>query len=510
MRRRYEAGTRACAAGDRWSCLAGLALALSTACSPSPAASAATTPDAAAADGSALDVAVLDASAVAATDAAATTDATTDVTANATTDADAEAVDSDTATTLAPDPGPKGPMQPTPGELSIHQLDLPMGLVPKLGEAAIIIGPTGSVTLLDVGNTKHDDEVRAAVVELNTKLLTPARGYPRQRGAHEVDHIVLTHNHGDHIGAVGGLLEGKEALEVTGAIVHRGDVDLGAGANLERWAALCGLLRGAYKGHAVALCAAGSLPKCDAKPGGAFPAVHCDGLLAGDLQDPGDDDAAAPAYLALGGGARLVFIAADARCTGAAGPVAAAAFGHDDSNEENARSLVGIIEHGAFRYHFGGDLTGSGEAGEPDVESHLAQTSAGRFWQSEGVDVVHAHHHARKTSSNVALVGALAPADGRSRNVVAGINRAYLGSPNDAVVARWTAKGRLGAGRMWVTASPVGGASSNDFSALVVAEGEVRVRTFAGGDGYRVQAIGDGSTLSLPFASLRSCKSLLP
>ena len=35
-----------------------------------------------------------------------------------------------------------------------------------------------------------------------------------------------------------------------------------------------------------------------------------------------------------------------------------------------------IIEHGPFRYHWGGDLTGSGDAGEPDVESHLVSVRA--------------------------------------------------------------------------------------------------------------------------------------
>ncbi len=406
---------------------------------------------------------------------------------------------------LQPDPAPTGAMQPIPGQLSIHQLDLPMGLVPKLGEAAIVIGPDGTLALLDVGNSNHDDEVRAAVIALNTTVLTPKRGYPRQRADREVEWVVLTHNHGDHIGAAAALLEGKGALQITRGVVHRGHVDLGAGANLDRWADLCAALHSAQKGRDFGLCASSSVPACDAKLlSGASPATGCPGLRIGKLDDPSDDATGAPTWLDLGGGARLTLIAANARCTGAGAATGVLTFGHSDSNEENARSLVGLVSFGAFRYHFGGDLTGSGAAGEPDVESLLVTTSGPRFWSAEGVDVVHAHHHARKTSSNVALVAALTPKDGHSRNVVAGINSAYLGSPNSAVVSRFTADGRLGAGRFWVTTSAVGGATTSDAPQLVVVKGEVRLRTFAAGQGYRAQGWGAASKLSLAFASVRS------
>lgn len=411
---------------------------------------------------------------------------------------------------LQPDPTPTGQLQPVPGQLSIHQLDLPMGLIPKLGEAAIIIGPDGTLTLLDVGNSNHDDEVREAVIALNTKVLTPKRGYPRQRGEREVEWMVLTHNHGDHIGAAAELLDGKGALQITRGVVHRGHVDLGAGANLKRWGTLCEALYSAQKGRDYGLCAAATVPSCDPdKLSGVVPATACAGLRWGKLDDKTDDAGQTPTWLDLGGGARLTLLAANGRCTGTGDATGKLEFGHSDSNEENGRSLVGLVTFGAFRYHFGGDLTGSGAKGEPDVETLLTKTSGPRFWGPLGVDVVHAHHHARKTSSNATLVAALTPKDGHARNVVAGINRLYLGSPNEAVVLRFTSGGRLGGGRFWATASPAGGASSKDAAELIVVEGEVRVRTFAGGQGYRVQGWGDGSHASLPFASVRSGQSLV-
>ncbi len=422
---------------------------------------------------------------------------------------------------LSPDPKPTSAMPPVPGELSIHQLDLPVGLVPKLGEAAILVGPTGELTLLDIGNTKHDDEVREAVEALNTQWLTPARGYPRQRGKREVEWVVLTHFHGDHIGAAESLLSGKGALSVTRGVVFRGHVDLGEGANLNRWEELCQVVAKLPAARRFPLCTAASVPPCDqGKLKGAYPAVACAGLRRGKLDDPSDDATpgpggklGAPSWLDLGGGARLTLVAANARCTGPGDAETALSFGHDEGNEENGRSLVGLVSYGAFRYHFGGDLTGSGKPGEPDVESALAQTSGPRFWagpggKALGVDVVHAHHHARKTSSNATFVAAVAPKDGLGRNVVAGINSAYLGSPNDAVVARFASGGRLGAGHFWVTKTTVGGMDASDD--LIVADGEVRVRTFAKGAGYRVQAWGGKSKHSQPYAALRSGQQLSP
>lgn len=407
---------------------------------------------------------------------------------------------------LQPDPAPTGAMRPNFGELSIHQLDLPMGLVPKLGEAAIIIGPDGTLTLIDIGNTKHGDEVREAVSALNTKWLTPARGYPKKRNALEVEWVVLTHNHGDHMGAAGELLAGganvgKTALEVTRGVVHRGDVDLGDGANLKRWAELCAALKTAPKDRNYGLCSANSAPPCSEKSlQGVFAATGCPGLRWGRLDDPSDDGAGVPSWLPLGGGARLTLLAANGRCTGQGQTEDKLVFGHKEGNEENGRSLVGIVSWGPFRYHFGGDLTGSGKPGEPDVESLLVKTSGARFWGTDGVDVVHAHHHGRKTSSNMTLVSALAPKDGHGRNVVAGINAAYLGSPATDVVSRFTDAGRLGTGHFWVTKVTVGGHSKG----VIEADGEVRLRTFAKGAGYRMQAWGKGSKASEAFAAVRS------
>ena len=145
-----------------------------------------------------------------------------------------------------------------------------------------------------------------------------------------------------------------------------------------------------------------------------------------------------------------------------------------------------MISHGNFRYGFGGDLHGRPSDG-PDVESHLAQVSAPFFYGPLGLDIVHAHHHARRTASNATFAGAAAPADGRSRNVVAGINEAYYGSPYQEVLDEWTVDDRLEQGHVWVTALTLGGGSSD---AMINAQGRVIIRTVGGGAGYRIQAAG--------------------
>jgi glyoxylase-like metal-dependent hydrolase (beta-lactamase superfamily II) len=412
---------------------------------------------------------------------------------------DARVADAAVADAAPFDPGPEptAPLLPVPGEVTIVQLELPAtGL---LGEAAIIVGPDGTLVLLDVGNSNHADRVREAVRELNTVHLTPARGFAA-RAPLQVEWIVITHFHADHVGAFEPLVTGDEPLAITGGVVYRGHVDLGEAMNTGHWETFCHLTRGPLAAVDVPLCHAAAAPDCDyAQLAGPFPAVGCPGLRAGDLADPGDDADGAAAFVSLGDGARLTLVAAGGHVVGAEGVVASAPFGHDETNQENARSLAGLVEHGAFRYHFGGDLTGAGTTAAPDIESHLVAVAGPVFYGSLGVDVIHVHHHARRTSSNPGFVAALAPADGRSRNAVAGINAAYYGSPHQEILDVWADDDRLGDGRFWVTKRAVSGGTH---AALIDADGPVIVQTIEAGRGYRVQAAGD-ELHSLAFPSLR-------
>ena len=99
--------------------------------------------------------------------------------------------------------------------------------------------------------------------------------------------------------------------------------------------------------------------------------------------------------------------------------------------------------------------------------------------------MIHAHHHVRRTSSNATFVDATAPNDGRSRNVIGGINGGHVGSPHREVLMRFGDDGRLGEGRIWITMSATGGDSH---PALIDADADVILQTLGGGAGYRVQA----------------------
>jgi len=320
-----------------------------------------------------------------------------------------------------PGPEPSAAIRPTPGELSLYQLPL-TGFA--LGEAAAIIGPDGTLVLLDLGNFTHDDIIRDFVKDLNTQELTPERGYPRQRGDLEVDWIVVTHFHTDHSGAYNRLMNNsnnRNNLNVTKGVVHRGFTDLGSGITESNFLAMCSSLRGRLSALNFPMCTSDTQSICDVDAANqTYPAINCGGLFSGDLENSADDSVGEPSSIALGNGASITLIAASNHASNGVQAIAGTPFGVNDNGYENARSLAGLITYGGFHYHFGGDLTGSGRPGDPDVETHLVDVSGPVFWGPLGVDVSHLHHHARNTSSNVRFVDAVAPNDGLTRNAVAG------------------------------------------------------------------------------------------
>lgn len=398
--------------------------------------------------------------------------------------ADAASLGSDTTTADSDADDATAPPAAT-GTLRILHLDLPAGVALAMGQSTLVVGPDGTTVLIDVGNGSHDDEIRAAVEHLNTQILTPANGFA-PRGARQVEWVILTHLHGDHIGGFADLLLGKKALTLTRGIVHRGPVDLGKGANDGDWRPMCVALAGDLKSLHHPLCHAAVAAPCDAGNwSGNYPALDCPELLRGDLATTADDAQGQPTFLDLGGGARLTLHTADGFVSDGK-TLQQVTFGHGDSNEENARSIGGWIAHGPFRYHFGGDLSGSGKDNEPDVETRVAQRALAAFLGPLGADVSHLHHHGRNTSSNATLVQALAPDDGLTRNTVVSLNNSHLGSPHPSVVHRWTDSGRLGAGQLWCLEEAPGGAEAKDFPALLVADATVAVETLQGGTRYRI------------------------
>lgn len=378
----------------------------------------------------------------------------------------------------APKPSDAGPCAPPPaaptkalapvaGELFYAQLGLG-GL--SIGESAIVVGPDGTVVVVDVGNDSHDDDVAKALTDFT--------------GATKVDHIVITHFHSDHGDGLAGLL-GRITLK--GRIVHRGLTDFTAAANNTTIQGICNALA-ARPGVGVGLCTSASAPPCAPSSWvGKYPATSCPGLATADL--------------ALGSGALLDFVAANGFIGKDRYDTAVSPFLESDSNGENARSVVAVMQHGAFRMLLAGDLTGGGSVTD-DVESFYASRLG---LDALGVDVLHASHHGRNTSSNATWTARLLPADGKSRNAVMGVSTAHVGSPHAEVLTTLLASGRLAAGKAWTTRVAATGATA---AGLVDAGGgRLLLATLEGGAAYAIQAVrADGSVIeSRTFRSVRAC-----
>ena len=405
---------------------------------------------------------------------------------------------------FSPGPAPTAALTAIPGELTVIQLNLPPGLSLQIGESAIVIGPNGTVVLLDMGNSNHDNEVSDAIAELNTSVLTPARGFA-PRSKLQVDWVVITHFHGDHVGSAPTLLKSGDAkaLTVTKGIVHRGLVDLGASSvNNGAYNSFCAAVTGGYAAKNRPMCVqGGAAPPCNTSQfSGSYAATGCPGLTQGDVESSADDAQKLPAFISLGSGARLTLTGADTFVFDGQTTASVASFGVSDNEHENARSLSGLISYGAFRYHFGGDMTGGGGSpSTPDVEGPFIAKAGPLHYGALGADVIHAHHHARDSSSNAALANVLAPIDGKGRNIVAGINSSYGDAPSPPVLSSWTDGNRLGAGRFWITEK---GLLGNENAKVTNAKGPVIVQTVQHGVGYWVQAAGSSLT-SNAFESVR-------
>ena len=366
---------------------------------------------------------------------------------------------------------------PIPGELFYAQIGL-SGV--SLGEAAVVVGTDGTTVLIDVGNDSHDDDVREWLDDLVGQINTTS-GFQRHAEG-TVDIIVLTHYHADHSDGVADL---SNRVDVNRFIVHRGLFDIGQ-ANLDTVEKVCQAAR-ENPSHEVVLCEGRSPSSCDPEDWtGNYPAQSCSGWSTS-LGDAQLD------VWAVNG------IWGDESREALLGP-----FVGDESNIENARSMVGWLSHGNFRLVFAGDLTGGGSDTD-DIEGFFVpQLATIEGVADYGVDVLHAGHHGRDTSSSQSWVDLWLPADGRDRNVVAGISRGHVGSPHEEVLDRMLSENRLGDGFFWATTlAPFGEAHER----LVDADGgAILIRTEDGGRGYVIQAIDDDGEpfFTRHFSAVRS------
>jgi glyoxylase-like metal-dependent hydrolase (beta-lactamase superfamily II) len=295
-----------------------------------------------------------------------------------------------------------------------------------IGQATLIVASDGTSALVDVGNDAHADEVAAAV--------------DRHGLDGAVDHVVLTHLHADHLGAFDALFGPGGPLTVRGSVVWRGYVhteDANRGEAQEVQELLADLPE-------VALC----------------DDAGCPGL---------------PHTLTLGD-ATLTWFLADGWLATDAGVIPLDV----PLDDENARSLGGILTLGDFDWVNAGDLTGGGKD-TPDVEGAVAARAADVPWVPAGaVDVVVLNHHGISSSTSPAWVDWLLPPAGPSHAVV-GATGAYLDAPSEEALEALIP--HLGDGKLWVTETGVLG---GDDPHQTEAHGSVVITVEPGGAAFSI------------------------
>jgi hypothetical protein len=372
------------------------------------------------------------------------------------------------------------------GELVIEQIFF-SGM--SMGEAALVVGPDGTAILIDVANDGHAPLVLEAI--------------DRRLPSRQVDWIVLTHYHNDHIGGLDNLLLPKTANDndpvvVTRGIVSRGLLDIGEDmVSVSDFVEMCDLLESAATGGVrMDLCEGPASAGCDGGVTGApWPAAGCPGLLLGDLSDPADDGEGRLSFIPLGGGARMYIYQVNGHLAQGQSVISAAeegmAIGHGATGPENARSVGGMVRWGDFAYTWNGDTTGD----SPAIEAFIADRRDAILVAPDGppllaegaADVVHLNHHGLPSATSQDWVDWLLPGDAASRNAAVGNAAMYLQSPAQEVLDRIGPRVQQG----WIWSTTLG-LMPGSHPRLRNVEGSIVVRVDTGGVSYRMSALVGG------------------
>lgn len=344
----------------------------------------------------------------------------------------------------------------TPGNLEIHHINVGQG------DATLVVGPTGKSLLIDAGESYWNSTADADVIGPYIENIL---------GHKNLDYVLITHFHLDHIGYVGygGLWNLVEVQGFTvGQMLHRD------------YNTYLGTTSGTFDNWKIYIEGAGNAK--------LNPVIAVEGT----------------SQIDLGTGVAVDIVAVDGN-----GEIIPGNFSLETTPpSENDYSIAMNISYGDFDEFIGGDISGEYSTSSFDYKYHDVET--GLAIEVGDIDVYRVNHHGSDHSNNDTFLGQLDP---EVSIISVGDDNTY-GHPRQPVMDKLLATSTVYMTEHGDPLTDTGSAIIGGHIVLKTADGITYtvngdsytatepVRTDADGDGYFAEVDpndGDAGTVPLPY-----------